>query len=367
MTSTQQKPKAVILTNGMLLEGEAKTAHGLIRGTDRFSIEGVIDKLHFGKDAGELLDGRHRHIPVFADLEEAMAAVPGLKYCIIGVATHGGILPKEFLEIIKVAISNKLSVVNGLHQFLSDNAEMAALASENNVELIDIREPKKRSELHFWHGEINKVNVPIIAVLGMDCALGKRTTCRMVKEACEVAGLNVQMIYTGQTGWLQGGEYGFIFDTTVNDFISGEIEHAIVSCWKETNPDAILIEGQSSLRNPSGPCGSEFLISGNAKYVILVHAPKRIYFDHLPAWGKIATVSSEMELVKMYGSEVIALALNTELCTGEEAYIFQKSYEDELEIPVLLPLQEGVDKIIPLIRKLSQEKRSNHEKNKDSL
>ena len=35
------------------------------------------------------------------------------------------------------------------------------------------------------------------------------------------------MIYTGQTGWLQGGEYGFIFDSTLNDFVSGELENAI--------------------------------------------------------------------------------------------------------------------------------------------
>ena len=58
------------------------------------------------------------------------------------------------------------------------------------------------------------------------------------------------MIYTGQTGWLQGGKYGFIFDSTLNDFVSGELEHAILTCYEETNPDVILIEGQSALRNP---------------------------------------------------------------------------------------------------------------------
>src|SRR6476659_3555311 len=113
------------------------------------------------------------------------------------------------------------------------------------------------------------------------------------------------MIYTCQTGWLQGGRYGFIFDSTLNDFISGEIEHAIVSCWKETAPEIILVEGQSALRNPSGPCGSELLVSGNAKYTILVYAPKRKYFEHDPAWGEIPTVQSEIDLVAMYGSRVI--------------------------------------------------------------
>ncbi len=72
-----------------------------------------------------------------------------------------------------------------------------------------------------------------------------------------------------------GGKYGFIFDSTLNDFVVGELEHAILSCIKDTDPDIVLLEGQSALRNPTGPCGSEMLVSGNAKHVILVHAPKR--------------------------------------------------------------------------------------------
>jgi uncharacterized NAD-dependent epimerase/dehydratase family protein len=162
------------------------------------------------------------------------------------------------------------------------------------------------------------------------------------------------MIYTGQTGWLQGGKYGFIFDSTLNDFISGELEHAIVSCWKETNPDLLLIEGQSALRNPSGPCGSEMLVSGNAKKVILVHAPKRLHYEHLPEWGVIHSVASEIELINMYGAEVIAVALNTELCSDEEAKAFQTAYAQELNIPILLPLQEGVDAIIPVLQSIIQ-------------
>jgi uncharacterized NAD-dependent epimerase/dehydratase family protein len=54
----------------------------------------------------------------------------------------------------------------------------------------------------------------------------------------------------------------------------------------------------------------------------------------------------------MYGSAVIAVAINTEHCTTEEAVAFQKLYEHELELPVLLPLQQGVEKIIPVIKSL---------------
>jgi uncharacterized NAD-dependent epimerase/dehydratase family protein len=186
----------------------------------------------------------------------------------------------------------------------------------------------------------------------MDCATGKRTTARMIREACQKEGFNAQMIFTGQTGWLQGGKYGFIFDSTLNDFVSGEIEHAIVRCWKETSADFILLEGQSSLRNPSGPCGFEFLISGNAKHVILVHAPKRQYFDDEAHFGKIPSVESEIDLISRLGSKVIALALNTQGCSVEESKFYQAHYENLLNIPVLLPIEEGVEKIILTLKTL---------------
>lgn len=342
--------KAIIVTNGLLATDNAKTAHGLIRESQRFEIVGVVDHVNAGKDAGEVLDGRKRNIPVFKTIEEAMNVKPA--YCIVGVATTGGVFPGDLIEEVKTAIQNKLSIVNGLHDHLNERPDIKKLADENGVALIDIRIPKKRKDLHFWTGEIFKIKTPIIAVIGTDCALGKRTTTRFVMNACKKSGINAQMIYTGQTGWLQGGKYGFIFDSTLNDFVSGELEHSILTCNKETNPDVIVIEGQSALRNPSGPCGSEMLVSGNAKSVILVHAPKRKYYEHDPAWGEIHSVESEIELIRQLGSKVIAVALNTEHCSTEEAFAFQKEYEERLKIPVMLPLQEGCEKIVPIIQQL---------------
>ena len=343
--------KALILTNGLLATDNAKTAHGLIRGTERYQIIGVIDAPTAGRDAGEVLDGKPRQIPVFNALDTALAQIEKADCLIIGIATPGGIMPDDMLDIVKMAIQNGLSIVNGLHDYLSDNPEITALAAQHDVTLTDIRRPKLRKDLHFWTGEIYTVTADIVAVMGMDCALGKRTTARMVRDACKADGIKAEMIYTGQTGWMQGGRYGFIFDSTLNDFVSGELEHAIVSCWKETGAEVILLEGQAALRNPSGPCGLEFLISGQAKKVILVHAPKRRYYDNEPHWGEIPSVTSEMEIIEKFGSTVIALALNTEHCSDEEAFEYQREYEEMLGIPVLLPLQEGVDKVLGLLQK----------------
>jgi uncharacterized NAD-dependent epimerase/dehydratase family protein len=343
---------AFLLSNGALHKPVAKSSHGLIRYSSRFNVIAVIDSVSSGKDAGEVTDGIFRGIPVYCSLDEAIEIEGKPDYCIIGIATSGGVLPQDLFEIICDALISGISIVNGLHQLLSDQPGLVKLAKKYGAQLVDVRKPKKYKELKFWSPEIFNVKCPIIAVLGMDCEIGKRTTTMFLKEACEKNGLKIEMIYTGQTGWMQGANYGFILDSTLNDFVSGELVNAIISAYKNERPDMILLEGQSSLRNPTGPCGSEYLISGNAKYVILVHEPNRIFYHNNPEWGKIPPVKNEIQLISNYGSEVIALALNVNGLTAEEVISVKKSYEKELEIPVILPLQGGVNQLVPILKNL---------------
>lgn len=350
--------KVIILTHGMLATENAKTAHGLLRESNRYKVVGLVDAVHAGKDAGEILDGRFRNIPIFPTVTDAVQVLQP-EACVIGVATSGGVFPGSLLEEVKEAIGWGLSVVNGLHDLLNEREDIVAMAKFKGVTLTDVRKPKKMRELHFWTGAMLHFSKPVIAVLGTDCGLGKRTTSRFLVHACNKAGIHAEMIYTGQTGWLQGGKYGFVLDATPNDFVSGELEHAILTCEQETGADVLFIEGQAALRNPSGPCGSEMLISGCAKSVVLVHAPKREYYDFTPALGKIPPLSSEIELIEKYGSRVIAIALNTEHCDLEEALHYQAAYEKELGLPVLLPLEQGVDKLIPSIAALVANAKTN--------
>ena len=343
----------LIATDNLFLTNHAKTAHGLLRGTKLFHVLAVLDEENKYADAGELLDGNHRNIPILGTVDEAIKQFKTIDYLIVGVATVGGILSESLLQIIRQAISNGIGIVNGLHDQLQERKDIALLASQNRVELIDIRKPKTPKELHFWSGDIFKVQAPIVAFLAMDCAMGKRTTANLVLEECLQQKQNAHMIYTGQTGWMQGHKYGFIFDSTLNDFVSGELEHAITSCWKEATPDVIILEGQSSLRNPSGPCGLEFIVSGNATQVVLIHAPKKKYFDNDPLWGEIPSVASEIDIIEKFGATVIAVALNTSGLSKQEALSYKDSYQKTLDIPVVLPLEEGVKKIVSEIKGLS--------------
>ena len=344
--------KAIILAQGMLHDNHAKTAHGLIRSGERYQIVGVIDQSHAGQDAGEIVDGKNRGIPVRGSLQdfknhEQLAA----DYLIIGVATKGGYIPDDMRADITEAVDEGLHIVNGLHEFLADDPELAALAASRNVQLIDIRKPRAKDQLQFWTGAIAEVRCPIISVLGTDCAIGKRTTARMLMESARDQGLTSEMIFTGQTGWLQGGDYGFIFDSTYNDFVSGELEHAIVNCYRDLTPDIIFLEGQAALQNPTGPCGAEFLISGRTDAVVLQHAPGRRYFGNEPSLGEIPPLENEIELIRLYGSDTLAITLNIEGLTQEQADAYQNEIQDRLQIPVVQPIKDGVGSLIPLILK----------------
>ncbi len=175
----------------------------------------------------------------------------------------------------------------------------------------------------------------------------------MLTEAMRKAGYNAEMIYTGQTGWMQGARYGFIFDSTLNDFISGELEHAVVTCYHEANPDIIFIEGQSSLRNPSGPAGAEWIVSADATYVVLQHDPGRKQYKEMefyPAY--IPEIKDEIDLIKIYGGETIAITLNTGKVGEQAGRDYASKYKKQLNLPVILPLEDGADALVTVFEAL---------------
>ncbi len=366
------KDSAIILTSGMFNSRNAKTAFGLVRHSEKYRIIAVIDKNFYGQDAGHIVTGKNLKIPIHSSIKvflreqhsklniSAEKFAQGL-YAIIGVATQGGVIPKDLRQEILDALSLGMHIVNGLHHYLSDDKELIQKAKKFQAKLIDIRKPKQAKENLFWTGEIRNVRAPRIAMFGNDCAIGKRTSCIWLRNACREAGIRTEMIYTGQTGKLQGGKYGFILDSTLNDFVSGELESAIICCDQKENPDLILLEGQSSLRNPSGPCGSEYLCSAMAKGVIIQCAPKQKYFladDERKLW-LIPPIEEEIELIRLYGSKTLAVTLNSENLTKTELHSEQKSLENRLGIPVISPKEDGMERLLPVVMKFIDEQKYN--------
>lgn len=343
---------ACIITAGLYDDIHAKTAHGLVRQSDRFKIIGIIDEKNAGADAGILLDGVERGIMLFPNLEKLINANGKPEYAIIGMATKGGVLPEELNALIEKCLRNNIMIINGLHQFIGRVEKFAALSTKYNTPIYDIRQPKPFDELSFWSGKIKDVTALKLAVIGTDCAIGKRTTTKFLINELKKERISAHMIYTGQTGWMQGSKYGFIFDATPNDFISGEMEAAVYDCWKNESPEVIILEGQSALRNPSGPCGSEFIISCALDGVFLQHDPGRKYYKGLETYGKeIGSLKEELELIRLLGSRTLAVALNTANINEKEAFDSKQQIEQECGVPVIIPLIDGVGSAIDLIKK----------------
>ena len=337
---------ALLYSGGLLDDIHAKTAHGLLRYSDRFDILGVIDPKFHTSMTGDLVEHCKKNLVIYENLSSALDEIREKpKYLVMGVAFGGGMLPDEHRLIVKEALKEGIHVVCGLHQILSEDPELISLTEANNAKIFDIRKPKKAEELNFWTGEIKNIKTPRVAVLGTDCATGKRTTCQFLVNALRESKVKTEVIYTGQTGYLQGFKYGLILDSTLNDFVSGELEKAIIDCAKDVNPDLILIEGQSSLRNPSGPCGSEILLSGDVDAVILVHPAERKYFDNCEAAGAIIPdVEDEINLIEHYGKKVIAIVINAS--ESFDASLLR----EKLGIPVLNPIFEDISPMIKHIK-----------------
>ena len=343
---------AIILADDFVNGDNCKTTHGLIRKSLRFDILGVVDEKNSGNDAGQLLDGHDKRIPVSASVEDLLAQLDEKPmYCIVGMATVGGVITPFIVKHGVEALKSGISLISGLHHFVGEHKLLIGAAKAGDADLIDIRRSKPRSELNFWTGNILNVKAPRIALLGSDCNIGKRTSAQFLVDKCQEMGVKAEMIFTGQSGWLQVGKYGFILDTTVNDFVSGELENAIIQCDLEALPDILFLEGQSSLRNPSGPCGSELIVSGKAEAVILQYGPGYKYFQDLEGirW-KLGAIQDEIELVRLYGSRVIAVTLNMNEVPSDKEKELEHRLRKQLNIPVINVLKDGVDELMPLVK-----------------
>src|SRR5690606_6503436 len=126
------KETAVVIANGHLKSVYGKTTHGLVRKCERYDILGVIDPESAGENLSALFPGA-RPLPVFCSIREAIAKAGRPAYCITGIATHGGKIPADIKAVFVEALQNGISLINSLHEFLSDQSDLVALAEKNGA------------------------------------------------------------------------------------------------------------------------------------------------------------------------------------------------------------------------------------------
>ncbi|MCA9570125.1 MAG: DUF1611 domain-containing protein, partial [Myxococcales bacterium] len=292
-------------------------------------------------------------IPVVPDLAAALADADARgitpTHLVIGMAPDGGRLPAGGRDCVKAALESGLDVDCGLHDFLTEDPEIAPLADDLGRRLRDIRKPPHRRDLHHFSGRIEEVRSLKVALLGTDSAVGKRTTAWILVHALEARGRSVEMIGTGQTGWLQGAKYSMVLDSLVNDFVAGELEHAVVSAWDDRQPEAIVVEGQGSLMNPAYPGGLEILAATRPDAIVLQHAPSRLEYDGFPGYP-IQPLSLQIELLeRISGKPVVAITVNHEGIARDCIDATCAAIEAEHGRPTVDPLIHGMDRVIDAI------------------
>ena len=350
MTDNPLDGNAIVYCQGAFNTPNGKTAHGLARFTRRYRVLGIIDDRYAGQDSGQVLDGKANEIPVYANLGDALdKAGASVNYFVVGLAPDGGRLPDAGRKAVAEAIERGLNIDSGLHDFISNDPSLATAAKEQGVMIRDIRKTPDRDKLHFFTGDIEQVDCLKLAVLGTDSAIGKRTTAWLIVHGLEAAGKRAQMIGTGQTGWMQGAKYSMVMDSCINDFVSGEIEHAVVSAYRNEQPDVIVIEGQGSLMNPAYPGGFEILAAGRPDYVILQHAPTRVEYDGFPGYP-LHDLPTQINAIKVVsGREVLAVTLNHEGLKPDEIDESCHKVTEQTGLPCYDVLARGSQGLVELI------------------
>ena len=338
---------------------DGKTANGLVRHSERYEILSVIDSEKAGLDAGTVLDGEPNGIPIHRDLAQALAHASALPdYFIFGIAPVSGMLSAHERGLVLAAIGRGMSIVNGLHEFLSDDAEFAAAAAASGVELIDVRKPRPKKDLRVFSGRIAEVTCPRIAVLGTDCAIGKRTTATILARALEDIGLRAVMVGTGQTGLIQGARYGIALDAVPSQFCAGELEATLVEAFEAEDPDVIVIEGQGSLSHPAYSTSSFILRGSCPDGVVLQHAPGRKHRCDFPGMP-MPIPAQELNLIQTFiDTRVIGLTINHEHMTDAEVEAAITVYERELGIPATDALTRSPERLVEMVLDAFPELRS---------
>jgi uncharacterized NAD-dependent epimerase/dehydratase family protein len=359
MKANDTEGTAIVYCEGAFGTTNGKTAHGLVRRSDRYILLSVVDSRHAGRDAGEVLDGEPNDIPIHADLQTAVADAQqtgiAATHLIIGLAPDGGRMSVPCRNGVIQGIRSGLNIVSGLHDFLTDDAQLVAFAAEHNVALHDVRKTPPRHQLHAFTGKIEEVDSLKVAILGTDSAVGKRTTAWALVDGLNEARYTAELVGTGQTAWLQGARYSIILDSLINDFVAGEIEHAVWSAWDEVGPDVIVMEGQGSLMNPAYPGGHEILAAARPDIVIMQHAPARQEYDGFPGY-RLHSVRKQIKAVELLsGKRVVAITLNHERLSDQGLEIAVERLHASTGLPVCDVLRHGIEPLIEVLNPYLEE------------
>jgi uncharacterized NAD-dependent epimerase/dehydratase family protein len=296
----------------------------------------------------------YREIPIVATVEQARPLGPTT--AAVGVATQGGRFPPEWRELLKDSIRAGLDLESGLHERISEDPELAALAAQHGVELRDLRKPP--ADLNVPTGENLQVPAKIVLTVGSDCAIGKKTVAVELDLAARRRGLKSVFVPTGQTGiWIAG--WGIAIDAVVSDFLAGAAERLVVE-GAARGGELLWVEGQGSLVHPAYSGVTMGLMHGAAPHAyVLVHKARTThtegYPDHpLPPLTDLIELHERASL-QLRRAKVVAIALHTGALEEEDARAEIDTVAAETGLPVDDPVRFGADPLLDAVLRRVQD------------
>jgi len=316
-----------------------KTARGILRYAPDPTVA-ILDSTR----AGETYDG----VPVVATVEEGLAYEPTT--AVVGVATQGGRFPPAWRELLKQSIAAGLDLESGLHEFVSDDEELTALAVQHGVELRDLRKPPVG--LNVPTGENLRIPARIVLTVGSDCAIGKKTVALELDLEARRRGLASVFVPTGQTGIAIAG-WGIAVDAVVSDFLAGAAEQLVVE-GHDRGGELLFVEGQGSLVHPAYSGVTLGLIHGSAPHVfVLCHRAGSTeiegYPGHpLPSLAELIELHERVAL-PLRRARVACLALNTAHLAEDEARAAIAAAAAETGLPADDPIRFGAGLLLDAV------------------
>lgn len=326
----------------VLAEGYSDDVHHgkTLRGVLRYRPDDVVAILDSWRD-GQTESG----VPIVGTVASALGYEPTT--ALVGVATQGGRFPPAWRELLKDCIRAGLDVENGLHQFIADDDELAALAARHGVDLRDLRRPPPGLDVPT--GANLEVPAHVVLTVGSDCAIGKMTVALELDQAARQRGLESQFVPTGQTGMAIAG-WGIAVDAVVSDFLAGAAERLVVE-GHERGGELLLVEGQGSLVHPAYSGVTLGLLHGSAPHtLVLCHLAGATevegYPGHpLPTLAELVELHERASLPRRRAS-VACIALNTRLLEEDSARAAIEAAEAETGLPADDPVRFGADRLL---------------------
>lgn len=272
------------------------------------------------------------------------AASLGARTVLIGVVNRGGLIPENWQSTLVEALDKGMDLASGLHTRLDGVPAIVEAARRNGGMLHDVRHFD--GALPIGDGQLRSGHR--ILTVGTDCSVGKMYTALAIHRGLKAKGAPCEFRATGQTGIFIEGT-GISVDGVISDFISGAVEKL---CPAKPDDHWDVIEGQGSLFHPSYAGVSLGLLHGaQPDYLVLCHEPTRTHMRGLPNQplpSLTSCLQANIEAAKVVRDDTrcVAVSVNTRNLEASVAEQVLRRAEDEVGLPCVDPVKDGVDRII---------------------